>query len=159
MNLETLSLQEREDLSLAASMECFRRLQELARWADPEDEPVQRILRSLALNQDRRIEKLEQSGARLKSPRPPRHRPEDLRRLIREHFPSLTRPLGEGIVGREEAMHLAGCLEEESALFDRLMANLSSPDRPKAPLLDLERLGDSFLGLLRSVLMAGTDRP
>jgi hypothetical protein len=144
---------ERFDLALAATTACVDRLKKLVRWSDPHDEPLQSFLESLLGNEERRLDELERAGVRRPRPGLSRLRHADLRSLLKEYFPSFYKPLGEGSVDREHGMYLAECLEEESAHFYRDMAGHSTDPASKDLFLRLEREDDSFLQLVRDVLL------
>jgi hypothetical protein len=150
---DKLTVSDRLDLALAATVACIDRLEKLIRWSDPRDEGLQAFLSSLLLNEERRLDELERVGVRREPSGGHRLHHADLRRLLEKYFPSFYKSTGELPIDRERGMYLAECLEEESARFYRKMAD-RAPDSASTELfLRLEREDDSFLWLVRDVLL------
>lgn len=150
---DELNLSDRYDLALAATVACVDQLKKLVRWSDRRDEALQAFLESLLRNEERRLDELERVGVRRGRSGIPRLHHADLRRMLEAYFPSFYRSPGEGPIDRERGMYLAECLEEESARFYRKMAECASDPASKDLFRRLEREDDSFLQLVRDVLL------
>lgn len=159
VKIDELSLKERHDLSLAATMACVARLEKLVRWADPQDEALQGLLGALVDNASLRIRDLERAQPLFRSDGPFQLRHGDVQRLVNAYFPSLSRPLGEGYLDRETGMYLAECLEEEAAHFFRMMATLATDEGSRKFFLRSEKCEESFLDHVRHVLLKSRMRP
>jgi hypothetical protein len=153
MNLDDLRVSEKQDLALAATAACVDRLKKLTRWSDPHDAALHAFLQSLLQNEERRFDELERAGIRRDRSGPGRLSQADRRRMLKEFFPSFYKPFGEGPMDREREMYLAECLEEESARFYREMADHATDPANEDLFLRLEREDDSFLQLVRDVLL------
>ncbi len=150
---DELTATDRLDLALAATVACVERLEKLVRWSDPRDGALHAFLASLLRNEERRLDELERVGVSRESSGAHRLHHADLRRLLENHFPSFYKRAGEGPFDRERGMYLAECLEEESARFYRKMADRATDAASKEIFLRLEREDDSFLRLVRDVLL------
>ena len=157
VRIEELTLAERHGLAFAATVASIDRLRKLLRWSDPRDEELQGFLRSLVRNEERRMDELEDAGRRLNFSGPCRLRHAQIRGLLNDYFPSFFRHLGECPIDREHGMYLAECLEEESARFYRELARNSSVPSSKELFLRLEKEDNSFLQLVREVVLRGGD--
>jgi hypothetical protein len=153
MDLDELNAAEKYQLAMAATLASVDRLKKLVRWSDPHDEALHAFLQSLLRDEERRADALEQSreGRGLLGPSRLRHA--DIERLLKGFFPSFHKRVGEGPIDRERGMYLAECLEEESARFYRGLAERSADDFSRKLFVRLEREDDSFLRLVRDVLL------
>jgi hypothetical protein len=157
MRIEDLSLPELHGLAFAATVASIDRLRKLLRWSDPRDEELQGFLRSLVRNEERRMGELEDAERGIDFSGPGRLHHAQIRGFLNDYFPSFFRPLGECPIDREHGMYLAECLEEESARFYREMARSSPVPSSKDLFLRLEKEDDSFLQLVRDVVLRGGD--
>jgi hypothetical protein len=153
MRIEDLSLAERHELAFAATVASIDRLRKLLRWSDPRDEGLHSFLRSLVRNEERRMGELEDAGRGIDVSGPCRLRYSQIRAFLNEYFPSFFKHLGECPVDREHGMYLAECLEEESSRFYREMVRSARDPSSKELFLRLEKEDDSFLQLVRDIVL------
>ncbi|HLY75433.1 MAG TPA: hypothetical protein VKU80_15030 [Planctomycetota bacterium] len=157
MRIEDLSLSERHGLEFAATVASIDRLRKLLRWSDPRDEELQGFLGSLIQNEERRMGELEDAGRRIDRSGPCRLRHAQILALLKEYFPSFFKHLGECPIDREHGMYLAECLEEESSRFYRQMVRSALDPSSRELFLRLKKEDDSFLQLVRDVVLGGGD--
>jgi len=153
MKLEELTLRERHEFAVMVTLACVRRLEALTRRSDPEDVAVHRLLDNLAKKALDRAMELESFRLRVLSRGPSRLSRKFAEELIRLHFPSFSRPLGEGPLDREGATYLAECLEEECANFYQSLAEGLEEGDSHTLFQSLGRQDLSFLAFVRHVLL------
>jgi len=144
---------ERIELALAAGRSCIRRTETLVMQADPQDGPLQNLLKTLAKKAAQRLGDLERHARSLPGTGATRWTGKELRDLLRKRFPSLSRPLGESWVNRESGTYLAECLEEECAAFYRDLAAGETDGETRALFENLARQDRSILEYVRRVLL------
>lgn len=140
-------------MALAATRASINRLRTLLRWSDARDEGLQSFLQSLVRNEERRMGELEDAGRGVDCFDPCRLNDAQIRGILNDCFPSFFKHLGECPIDREHGMYLAECLEEESARFYREMVRSARDPSSKELFLRLEIEDDSFLQLVRDVVL------
>jgi hypothetical protein len=153
MNLGDLTLRERHEFAIVVTLACVRRLQILTQCSDPEDAGVQGLLDSLAKKALDRTEELDLFRRRTLSKKPSRLNRKVTEELLRRHFPSFSRPLGEGRLDREAATYLAECVEEECAGFYRSLSDGLEDSDSRTLFRTLGNQDLSFLEFVRHVIL------
>lgn len=148
MRLERLSGDEQLALCRRAERLCGRRLRDLRRYADPQDKALHKLLDERIGDWGLQLKTLE----RLATGPAPEEDAETLR-FLRGRFPSQANGYGEGPIGRDAALYLAECIEDERSRFYHEMAAAARRDDARALFQQLADRDEAQLKFLRTVLL------
>jgi hypothetical protein len=153
MQLEELTLGEKIALCQRAELAVGSRLHLFARLVDPEDEPLRQLLLDLASDEARRLVEIERLSAWAGTPAATRLTPEELDHIVLDHFPSLSKSTGEGMIQRESGTYLAQCLQEESVRLYRQLAEHAGDGESRSFFLHWLREGEWDIDFIRNVIL------
>ncbi len=132
-----------------------RRFDEIARAADPGDQPLREILHKMSL--DAALQAATVEGQENIMPEEVRLscKPEDGLRLIRGYLTSLKKGFGEGPLHRDVALFLAESLQEEMSRLCRVLAGHARECRVGRVFADLAEREQGNFRYLREVVLQG----
>lgn len=134
---------------------CGRRFHQLARFSDPSDEPLRRLLGRMALDAELQAALVEQQEHLLPEESRLASKAEEALGLIRGYLTSLSKPLGEGSVHRDIALFFAESLEEEASRLFRALAGQAREARLTEVFSDVADRERGNFHYLREVVLQG----
>lgn len=153
MDLESLTLRHRVELCRRAATAAASRLRTLAERVHPDDDPLRRLLESLAVHQELHLVEMGRFEERMEPVSRGEVQVEDLDRIVLSFIPSLTITSSARFVDREVGTYLAECLQEESARLYRTLAEQAQDKESRDFFLHSKEAEECDTRFIRQVLL------
>jgi hypothetical protein len=153
-DLEDLAIREILGICAHAHRICVDRFGDIGRNSDREDRSLQQLLEDMAEKAKRQSQVVEEYERGLSDPAPDM-KVDEMKRLIRKSFTSLSQSFGEGVLHRDIALFFAESLEEEASRFYRRIAELAPDWDARDFFLEMSERERLELRHLRDVVLQG----